>query len=252
MVRFDPTQENVGREILAYCEKHLIPVEHFLRIIYDQKVVPMLRGKGMEFSVADALEDVLDEREWSIQKLNLAAQGNAPDQDITLTHRRTGIQLKVESKSAVRASFKLGERAKGVNKGKAHFRVKSHRSRSNISKQGAGNDRYLATDFDVVISNPENSIYQGNTASESLELIHDKEAVAFLLNHYGVSLPNELPHAAYADWRFVFPRDIAEDGFIPRTPYVWLVDDPHWKPLNRLEEGLTALIQERRGLHSSR
>lgn len=245
MAKIELTPEYIGSQILAYCQKHLIPLEYFFRIIYDQKVVPMLRGKGMEYSAYLVLRDILDEQEWSVQKLNLAAQANIPDQDITVTHRRTGIRLKFESKSAVRESFTLGKRTKKL-KNIPHFNVKSHRSRSNISKRKKGNDRYLASDFDVILSNPENAIYQGNTASEGFELLHDEEAVKFLMKFYKVNTPDKLPHAAYSDWRFVLPPDIAEGGFIPRTPYVKLENDPHWHSLNQLEAKLTDLVQRRR------
>ena len=240
------TPENIGKEILRFCATYLIPPQFFLRIIGDQKVVPMLRGKGMEFSAYLVLKDLLDEREWSVQKLNLAAQANAPDEDISVTHNRTGVRLKIESKSAVRGSFKLGIQSKKF-KGIPHFMVKCHRSRSNTKKlgDGEGNDKYTIDDFDVILSNPENAIYEGNTMGEGFELINDKKAVEFLMNRYDVTIKEELIQAVYADWRFVFPTDIVKDGFIPRTPYVQLDDDPHWHPVEDIEERLTELIRNR-------
>ena len=245
MVKIVLTIESMGTAILDFCRKYLIPPEYFLRIINDQKVIPMLRGKGMEYSAYLALSEVLDENEWSVQKLNLAAQTGSPDEDITITHRRSGIKLKIESKSAVRGSFSLGERSRDY-KGIPHFKVKSHRSRSTISKIESGNDRYSVEDFDVIISNPENSIYQGNTASEGFQLLHDERAIEFIKRKYGVNTQEELSHATYSDWRFVLPKDIAENGFIPRTPYVLFENDPHWHSLKEIEAILTELIRLQR------
>jgi hypothetical protein len=92
---------NLGKELADYCIKYSIPLEYFFEIANDQKVVPMLRGKGMEYNVYLLLKQILNQREWIVTKLNLSAQPGILDKDISITHRRTEIELIVESKSII-------------------------------------------------------------------------------------------------------------------------------------------------------
>src|SRR5579859_3877751 len=144
--------EQLGRAVIAYCTKYNIRVDDFLPILNDQKVIPMLRGKAAEYDAVYTLRRVLDPQIWIVSKLNLNPQPGTNDQDIGVTHRRTGIQIIIETKSAVRGSMSTGSRTR---KHKVpHFEVKCHRSRSN--KKLPYNDRYLATDFDVIVATPTN------------------------------------------------------------------------------------------------
>ena len=120
----------LSTKILEYCNKFDIPLEYLFEILEDQKVTPMIRGKAMEYNAFLLLDTQLPKNIWSVQKLNLNAQPGTYDEDITITHRRTGIILKVESKSAVRGSLSDGKRARLIKE--PHFKVKCHRSRSNI------------------------------------------------------------------------------------------------------------------------
>lgn len=38
----------------------------------------------------------------------------------------------------------------------------------------------------------------------------------------------ELVRRSYDDWRLCFPKSIAEDGIIPRTPTILMESDPSW------------------------
>lgn len=67
-----------------------------------------------------------------------------------------------------------------------------------------------------------------------------------LLDFYKVKTDQELIDACENDWRFCIPTDIAEDGFIPRTPYVRLADDANWYGLDRLESRLLEVVEEKR------
>jgi len=78
------------------------------------------------------LNSLLDHSEWSVQKLNLLPSPGISDEDISITHLRTGKIIKVESKNAVRGSISTGKRAR-IHK-VPHFKVKCHRSRSNLKK----------------------------------------------------------------------------------------------------------------------
>lgn len=234
---------DLGRRLEAFCATYAVPIEYFFDIINDQKVLPMLRGKGMEYGAYLVLGETLNPSAWSVQKLNVSAQPGTPDQDIGVTHRRTAVSLIVESKSAVRGSMRSGERSR-IHRA-PHFTVKCHRSRSNISLAGTSNDRYPADSFDVLITNPSNALYIGGTIGEELELISDPGLLEILYHHYHVTTQETLLEAMLSDWRFVLPADIAVDGFIPRTPAVLLADDPHWLPLDRLDHTLLELVQQR-------
>jgi hypothetical protein len=229
-------------DVIQYCHQYNIPPEYFLEILNDQKVLPMIRGKASEYNSYLAIKNVLPPAEWVINKLNLNAQPNTADQDLSITHRRTGLQITVETKNAVRGSFRTGERARVCRS--PHFKVKCHRSRSNISLAGTTNDRYSVDCFDVVVSNVSNAIIQGNTIGERLELLHDREALEVVRRHYAVEDDNLLLEAANNDWRFALSRQIAQNDFIPRTPYVMLSDDPNWHTLDSMETVLLDYLQE--------
>lgn len=231
-------------ELMKYCKKFNISLEYLFAILEDQKVTPMIRGKAMEYNAFLLLEAGLPKAVWSVQKLNLNAQPGVYDEDISITHRRTGIILKVESKSAVRGSMSLGARSRVMNE--AHFKVKSHRSRSNIKLAGTSNDRYSVDSFDVLITNTSNAIFEGNTVGEHLEIVHDKQIKEMLYEYYEVENNIDLIAKCESDWRFCIPKDIAVDGFIPRTPYVRLKEDVNWKPIAEIEERLLHVVDEKR------
>ena len=237
--------ENLGRELEAYCKKYNIRLEDFFPILNDQKVIPMLRGKAAEYDAAFALRQVLPSQVWIVNKLNLNPQPGTNDQDIGVTHRRTDIRIIIETKSAVRGSMSTGIRTR---KHKVpHFEVKCHRSRSN--KKLPYNDRYLATEFDVIVATPTNALFEGGTVGEEFELVSEQGLLELLYKHYSVSDPLSLIDAANKDWRFALPTAIAENvhGYtvIPRTPSVLLADDPNWRPLNQLEAVLETIVRSK-------
>ena len=219
---------NLEQKILEYCSEYNVPVDFLFEILEDQKVVPMIRGKATEYNAFLYLKANLDKYTWDVQKLNLNAQNNTIDEDVSITHRKTGIRLKVECKNAVRGSFNLGKR------------------RSNISLSTTTNDRYLVGDFDLLACNTSNALYEGNTI-ESLELINNTELIQILYEFYKVDNDKALVKACNQDWRFVIPADIAEkDNSIPRTPYVILQDDPHWTSIDNLNERLLRIVEVKR------
>jgi hypothetical protein len=240
----DEQKIKLADELLKYCKKFNISLDYLFAILEDQKVTPMIRGKAMEYNAFLLLEAGLPKAVWSVQKLNLNAQPGVYDEDISITHRRTGVILKVESKSAVRGSMSLGTRSRIMNE--AHFKVKSHRSRSNIKLAGTSNDRYSVDSFDILITNTSNAIFEGNTVGEHLEIINDNELKQMLYEFYEVDNDIELIAKCESDWRFCIPKDIAVDGFIPRTPYVRLNGDENWKPIASIEERLLKVVEEKR------
>lgn len=205
----------------------------------------MLRGKGMEYNAFLAIHKMLNPNEWTVHKLNPNPQPGTPDQDISVIHRRSNIRLGIESKSAVRGSMTIGSRAR-LLKNVPHFKVKSHRSRSNIQLAGTSNDRYRIDAFDVIVTTPANAIFKGATISDSLEMLDNQVLIQTLYEHYTVANNQELLKAADADWRFVLPHEIGDaNGFIPRTPFVQLADDAHWLPLSQLQTKLEEVVTQR-------
>lgn len=235
--------EILGKQLCDYCNKYKVPYEAIFQILEDQKVVPMVRGKATEHAVFIKLKKLLNSNEWSVVKLNLNAQPNSDDQDISVTHMRTGIIVKVECKNAVRGSFKSG---KGCVVKVPHCRIKCHKSRSHMKKIDTSNDKYSVDNFDIIISNLSNSVIKGATISETFELIPQKDCLQILSNHYSVPIDFEnIFNATFNDWRFARTTDLAEDGFLPRTPPMILNGDEIWSPINQLEATLLQVVQEK-------
>jgi len=234
----------LGEALLKYCNTFKVPPEYVMDILIDQKVVPMIRGKATEYDVYLLLKRVLNPHEWNVAKLNLNAQTGMHDEDVTVTHQRTGIIIKVECKNATRGSLKYSNRCRIKE---PFCTIKCHKSRSDLSKADTTNDRYLLEDFDVVITNLSNAVIAGSTYSENFELIDSEEAKQALAEHYNTPIEFQpIFDAAYNDWRFAMSKDIAEEGVIPRTPPVLLKDDPNWHPITEIEEYLLQFTRENR------
>lgn len=125
----------------------------------------------------------------------------------------------------------------------ARPRFKCHRSRSHLTR--ARNDRYLADEFGILLSNVSNAIFAGKALERGLPMIKDPESLAWSEGFYGVDGGDDLRRATYDDWRVCFPRSIAgEDGTLPRTPTVYMTDDPHWFKLENLGARLLEYIHQ--------
>ena len=241
------TSQEIGEKILEYCNNYKIPEDYLIDILIDQKVVPMIRGKATEYSVLLLLQKTLNSHEWSVAKLNLNAQSGIHDEDVTITHQRTGIIIKVECKNASRGSFQYSNRSRFSHE--PFCSIKCHKSRSDLSKASTTNDRYLVGDFDIIVSNLSNAVIEGATYTENFELINKKEVIEKLAEHYNCSPTYEaIFNASYNDWRFAMAEEIAEDGVIPRTPKVLLQNDPNWHPITEIEGYLLSFIKS----HKSR
>ncbi len=237
--------EELGNILLEYCNTYKVPEEYLMDILIDQKVVPMIRGKATEYSVLLLLQRLLNQHEWSVAKLNLNAQNGIHDEDVTITHQRTGIIIKVECKNATRGSFKYSDRARFSHE--PFCSIKCHKSRSDLSKADTTNDKYLLGDFDVIISNLSNAVIAGATYSENFELLDDERLINRLSQYYNCASDfQSLFDATYNDWRFAMASDIAVNGVIPRTPPVLLENDPNWHPISELESYLLTFTRNNR------
>jgi hypothetical protein len=216
-----------------------VSLEHLLDVLKDQKVIPMIRGKSMEFEAFDLLRSRLDPSQWRVEKLSENPQTNTEDQDIRVTHRSTGTLLIVESKHSDRGSFTMGTFRLRV----PHFKVKCHRSRSHLTRPR--NDAYADTHFDILITNPSNAIIKGGGGSDYGYIDH-AESVEYLRDYYSCATMAEVWAKSLVDWRIAATKEISVDGFIPRQPYVSMCDDPNWRPVENLEDVLLRAAQEKR------
>ena len=228
-------------EIAQYCATYLIPREHLVDILEDQKVLPMIRGKATEYNAKNFIRSVLPNREWGVGKLNLnPQQGKIGDEDVSVTFRRTGTRLRVETKNAVRASFRMKTRRAPA----PHFKVKLHKSRSNT--KSVTNDKYVPTDFDLIACNVSNALFRAKALDPGIHLLDDEESLDWLGIYYDTENGMDLFKCAYEDWRFCLPHSIAidQDGIavLPRTPTVLMEKDPNWFTAEVLHQKLRTLI----------
>ena len=225
-------------DLQRYCEFYGIPFAHLPAILADQKVLPMLRGKGLEYYAFDRLQKLLPENRWSLQKLNVNAQPGASDVDLLVTHQETRVEIIVETKTPWRDSFRLSARSKPY----PHFRVKCHKSRSNTQERER-NDRYLVDDFDILITNCENALRVGG---EGFGFTQDKEVIQFLKRYYSAKEEAELIGYLATDLRCVLVNQIAKpDGTLPRQPEVRWERDPQWKSLSEIESLLSEVVKQK-------
>ncbi|MCL2772129.1 MAG: hypothetical protein FWD71_02160 [Oscillospiraceae bacterium] len=236
--------EKLGEDLSEYCDEYIIPIDYIFNILNDQKVLPMIRGKATEYNLFVLLTEILNRNEWSVDKLNLNPQPGRQDEDISVTHKRTGIIVKLESKNAVRGSAKFGSPKTKIKV--PHCMVKCHRSRSNTKKLDSGNDRYTADSFDIIVTNISNSIIESSSINKSFQLISDKNMIDFLSKLYDVPANyRDLFIACSNDWRFVIAKNIAEESLIPRTPALFLENDKNWKSISEIENSLLEIVKEK-------
>lgn len=163
------TKELWVGKIQAYCKKYNIPIEFLPDVINEPKVIPMIRGKAYEFSVAIILEDMLNDKEWEISKPYMNAQTGLHDIDLQIKHCATGKTISLECKLAAKGRFKK------VSNSRYKINVKCMRSRTlgktmveeiapkigvPASVLAVHNDQYRFKDFDFVITSIGNAFYE--------------------------------------------------------------------------------------------
>lgn len=165
-------------KIKDFCEKYCIPLFYLADTLYEPKVVPMIRGKAFEFSAMTALQQVLSEKEWTVDKVPMNAQTGFHDVDVRVVHKATKKVIRVECKLAKKGGYRL------FADGHSEIRVKCMRSRTlGVSKVkelapklgvdskslSIHNDQYLPADFDVVITSIGNAFYRTDPQTKTFE-----------------------------------------------------------------------------------
>ena len=156
------------QKVKEYCEKYNIPVLYLAETLYEPKVVPMIRGKAFEFSAMMALQEILPEDEWRVDKQMTNAQTGFQDIDVRVLHKPTNRIVRIECKLAKKGGYRL------FTDGHSEIRVKCMRSRTlgaakvkelapkfGVTEKvlAVHNDQYLPVDFDIVISSIGNAFY---------------------------------------------------------------------------------------------
>jgi len=192
---------NWEQKIREFCLKYNIPLEYLPELLMDPKVLPMIRGKAFEYSALLKFRECLDSRQWDVQKLTINPQFGLHDQDVTISHFETGINIKLECKLSAKGKKRvLSDKNKefyGLDKNCSYFQIdiKCMRSRTlgeqrvNILAPILGvsettlkvhNDQYVPTDFDVVVTSISNAFYVTDPQTGLYEWKPDKTAIKFL------------------------------------------------------------------------
>jgi len=116
--------ETWKKKVKEYCEKYNIPLIYLAEILFEPKVVPMIRGKAFEFSIMLILQKILPGSEWIVDKQMMNAQIGFHDIDVRVLHRPTNKVVRVECKLAKKGGFRL------FKDGHSEIRVKCMRSRT--------------------------------------------------------------------------------------------------------------------------
>lgn len=156
------------QRIFEYCKEYNIPIEYLADTLYEPKVVPMIRGKGFEYSVISRLRSILPSNEWIITKAT-AGEEAFHDTDVKVVHKRTGRLIRLECKLAGKQGYRLHA------DGHSEIRVKCMRSRTlgdakvkelapklgvDEKALSAHRDQYVAADFDIVVTSIGNTFYR--------------------------------------------------------------------------------------------
>ena len=154
-------------EVKEYCQYYDLPLSHIVEIISDLKVIPMLRGKGFEFTVSDFLKTKLSSQ-WNISNPNINAQSEVHDVDVYVIRKKDNKQIRIECKLAGKYSFSR-------DFDNPVFKVKCMRSRTISDNEVATRmakkykierklvlyhaDNYREDDFDYVIASMGNAFW---------------------------------------------------------------------------------------------
>lgn len=178
------------QRVKEYCEKYNIPILYLAATLYEPKVVPMIRGKGFEFSVMMVLQQILPKNEWKVSKATMNEEISFHDTDIRVFHKRTGKVVRVECKLAKKEGHRL------YADGHSEIRVKCMRSRTlgaakvkelapklGVDEQALliHNDQYLPADFDIVVTSIGNAFYRTDRKAGLFEWRPKKTEEEFLL-----------------------------------------------------------------------
>ena len=157
----------IFKNVKYYCDYYNIPFEHIVDVISDLKVIPMLRGKGFEYTISDILKKILPRDKWEIKNPNINAQSEVHDVDVYIKRKSDEKKIRIECKLAKKDSISFNKCYQ--------FQVKCMRSRTisdnematrmankyGVTRESilAHADNYREDDFDFVITSMGNAFW---------------------------------------------------------------------------------------------
>lgn len=168
----EEVEESVLEKLKDFCRAYDLTFEHFVEVIQDPKVIPMIRGKSFEFSASERLSKILLEEDWEVKNPQLNPQLASKDVDVGVLRKEDEKEISVECKLAGKDSFKWENTLDGY---RAEIKVKCMRSRTlgdNITATRTAKrysidrekvllhkDSYRPDDFDFVVTSLGNSLW---------------------------------------------------------------------------------------------
>src|SRR4030067_2106738 len=182
------TRNRILNELIEYCKYYNVPFEHVVDTMHALKVVPMIRGIGVEYVAEERLKEILPREFWKVEKPTINAQSAIQDIDVLITQISTGKKIQIECKVAGKDYFRNPKLGQGF------IKVKCMRSRTvgekaakplakryGVSLRDVLNhkDNYRDVDFDFVITSIGNAFWK--TTDEGKYIFHlDDEEKVFL------------------------------------------------------------------------
>ncbi|BAY63069.1 hypothetical protein NIES22_31470 [Calothrix brevissima NIES-22] len=174
-------------KVQSFSQKYNIPIEYLAEILLDPKVIPMIRGKAFEYSVLIILSNILNKKEWQVNKVPMNAQYELHDEDITVTHIASSARIRIECKLAKKQGYSSRD-------GKS-IKVKCMRSRTlgdekikNLAPRlglseavlKTHNDQYVDSNFDFVVTSIGNAFYRTDKSTGLYEWKPTENELKFL------------------------------------------------------------------------
>ena len=157
------------RKLEQFCYKYNIEIEFLSEILTDPKVIPMIRGKGFEFTTRSILSDLLSPDHYEVTNPRLNAQSGHKDVDVAIQNKVTDKVYSVECKLAAKGSFRWKKDQPPLIKvkcmrsrtlGEIAAKQKADLTKINYELLMLHNDQYVSHDFDFVVTSMANAFYE--------------------------------------------------------------------------------------------
>jgi len=192
------------RKLEQFCYQYNLEIEFLADILTDPKVIPMIRGKGFEFTARKVLSSLLSSEQYEVTNPRLNAQSGLKDIDVAIKDKITDKVYSVECKLASKGSFrwKQGEppfiKVKCMRSrtlGEIAARQKAESTGMNYELLMLHNDQYISDDFDLVITSIANAFYE--TDEEGLFYWYPPENAKPFLGKINVETQDDAFHKLY-------------------------------------------------------
>lgn len=192
------------KKLEQFCYEYNIEIEFLSDILTDPKVIPMIRGKGFEFTTRKILFNLLPSQQYEVANPRLNAQSGLKDIDVAIRDKRTEKNYSVECKLSSKGSFKWKKNEPPSIKvkcmrsrtlGEVAARQKANSTGINYELLKLHNDQYVSDDFDFVITSIANAFYE--TDQNGLFYWSPPSISQPFLNKIGVETQNDAFYKLY-------------------------------------------------------